>query len=200
MAFVHLLDIDDLPEGPRRVAESGQEQYGQLLNTWRSLFHRPEIFESYLPFLRSVAGPGAVDQEIKDLSALLVAWLNGCRYTVSHRWTGALRGGADPDRLLDVVRGRWDRFDPPLRCALELAREVTSSPPVVAPSRQAGLLSGTVREDVSTHFTEPQIVELTMSISMWNALSRFHRLMQFELDMPAPPGPVDRELLQGKDL
>ena len=47
MPYVNLLDLDDLPSDARKVAESGQEQYGQLLNTWRALFHRPEIFESY---------------------------------------------------------------------------------------------------------------------------------------------------------
>ena len=192
MPYVNLLDLDDLPPDARKVAESGQEQYGKLLNTWRALFHRPEIFETYLPFLRSVAGPGVVDQEVKDLSALLVAWLNGCRYTVSHRWSGALRNGADPDRLLDVVHGRWDAFPAPLRCSLELAREMTTQPPVVPAPDEPGLLSAALREAVSEHFTEAQIVELTMSLSMWNALSRFHRVMQFELDMPAPPEPARR--------
>ena len=200
MAYVSLLDLDDLTPDARTVAESGQEQYGKLLNTWRALFHRPEIFESYLPFLRSVAGPGVVDQEVKDLSALLVAWLNGCRYTVSHRWSGALRNGAEPDRLLDVVEGRWDAFSPPLRSALELAREMTTRPPVVTARQEPGLLSASLREAVSTHFTQAQIVELTMSLSMWNALSRFHRVLQLELDMPAPPERVDEQLLPGRDL
>lgn len=200
MAFVRLLDLDDLPAGAREVAESGQAQYGKLLNTWRALFWRPEIFESYLPFLRSVAGPGVLDQEVKDLSALLVAWLNGCRYTVSHRWSGALRNGADPERLVDVVQERWDGFPAPLRCALELAREITTRPAAVPASEEPGLLSPDLREAVATHFTEAQIVELTMSLSMWNALSRFHRVMQFALDMPAPPDPLDAELLAGKDL
>jgi AhpD family alkylhydroperoxidase len=199
MAYVNLLDLDDLTPGARAVAESGQEQYGTLLHTWRALFHRPEIFESYLPFLRSVAGPGAMDQEVKDLSALLVAWLNGCRYTVSHRWSGALRNGADPDRVLDVVGGRWDEFPAPLRCALELAREMTTQPSVLPASQEPGLLSTELRDEVSRHFTQAQVVELTMSLSMWNALSRFHRVMQLDLDMPAPPEQIDEQLLPGRN-
>jgi hypothetical protein len=30
-----------------------------------------------------------------------------------------------------------------------------------------------------------------MSIAVWNALSRFHRVMDFDLDMPAPPPYLD---------
>jgi hypothetical protein len=30
-----------------------------------------------------------------------------------------------------------------------------------------------------------------MSVSLWNALARFHRVMDFELDMPAPPPALD---------
>jgi hypothetical protein len=30
-------------------------------------------------------------------------------------------------------------------------------------------------------------MELVLSISLWNALCRFHRTMGLELDMPEPP-------------
>ncbi|MDT5053405.1 MAG: hypothetical protein QOF66_1771, partial [Mycobacterium sp.] len=40
-------------------------------------------------------------------------------------------------------------------------------------------------------FDPRELVELTMSISVWNALSRFHRVMEFDLDMPEPPPAVE---------
>jgi hypothetical protein len=30
-----------------------------------------------------------------------------------------------------------------------------------------------------------------LSVAVWNVLSRFHRVMQFDLDMAAPPPGVD---------
>jgi alkylhydroperoxidase family enzyme len=40
---------------------------------------------------------------------------------------------------------------------------------------------------VEQHFGDAEIVELAMSVSMWNLLSRFLRVMDFELDMEPPP-------------
>jgi AhpD family alkylhydroperoxidase len=191
MSWVQLLDPESLPPDTRAIAESGEAQYGQLLETWRALFHRPEIFAAYLPFLRAVAGPGSVDLATKDLSALLVAKLNGCRYTVSHRCASAARNGVPPRTVELVVSGKWDELEPRLRRTLQYTRMLTISPPAVPYTSEPGLLPSWLRSSLSQWYSEDQIVELTLSISVWNALSRFHRVMQFELDMPAPPPSAD---------
>jgi AhpD family alkylhydroperoxidase len=187
MSWVPLLDADSLPPDARAVADAGQAQYGQLLETWRALFHRPEIFAAYLPFLRTVAGPGSVDLATKDLSAVLVGKLNGCRYTVSHRCASAARNGVPTEILEQVVNGTWDQLEPRLRDTLQFTRVLTVSPPAVPYNSEPGLIPRQLRSLLSEWYAEEQIVELTLSISVWNGLSRFHRVMQFELDMPAPP-------------
>jgi len=191
MSWVPLLDLEDLPPEARAVAELGQAQYGQLLETWRALFHRPDIFAAYLPFLRAVAGPGTVDAATKDLCAVLVGSLNGCRYTVSHRCTSAGRNGVPTETLERVVAGDWGGLEPALRTALELTRLLTLDPPRVPYDAEPGLLPAALRTKVAEHFGQEQIVELTLNVSVWNALARFHRVMEFDLDMPAPPPSVD---------
>jgi AhpD family alkylhydroperoxidase len=191
VTWVSLLSLDDLGEPARTAAVSGQEQYGQLLNTWRALFHRPEIFAAYLPFLRSVAGPGRVDPVVKDLSAMLVGVLNGCRYTVSHRCASARRNGVSETDLIAAAAGQLDMFAPPVRAALMFTRQLTLAPPGTPWTVRPAGVTDDVLDDVAAHFDEGQRVELAMSVSVWNALSRFHRVMQFELDMPAPPPAVD---------
>ncbi|RZB19477.1 hypothetical protein StrepF001_11835 [Streptomyces sp. F001] len=61
-----------------------------------------------------------------------------------------------------------------------------SLPTVPADDGLTGVPAG-LRDEVHRVFDAAQLVELVMCISMWNALSRFHRVMAFELDMPAPP-------------
>lgn len=39
-------------------------------------------------------------------------------------------------------------------------------------------------------FSDVELLELTFSVSIWNALSRFHRVMDFEVDMPEGLGLV----------
>lgn len=191
MALIPLADIESLSGTPREVAESGREQYGQVLNTWAALMNKPELFGAYLPFLRQVAGPGALEAEVKDLSALLVVALNHCRYSTSHRATSAGKNGVSEELMRQVVSGDWDGLSPRLRTALELARELTLLPPQASYGELPYGVHPEVRDRARAEFSDVELLELTMSISVWNALARFHRVMDFELDMPVAPEGVD---------
>ena len=45
MALIPLANIDDLNGTPREVAESGQAQYGRVLNTWAAIMNKPRPTE-----------------------------------------------------------------------------------------------------------------------------------------------------------
>ena len=195
MTWVRLLSVDDVDGPAREAAESGVAQYGQLLDTWGALLHRPEIFAAYLPFLRSVAGPGEVDARTKDLSAVLVGSLNHCRYTVSHRAASAARNGLPESDVQAAVAGQWSGFEPPLRAVLAFTEQLTLRPTDVPYPEVPQCVDAAVLAEVAVHFTDAQRVELAMNVAVWNALARFHRVMGFDLDMPAPPpgtDPADR--------
>jgi AhpD family alkylhydroperoxidase len=191
MTWVRTLTIDDLPPAAAEIARGAEAQYGRVLETWATIFNRPEIFEAYMPFLRAVAGPGELPQHVKDLSALLVGWLNGCRYTVSHRAAAAMRNGATEQHVVDVALGRWESLEPGLVAALRFAEALTLEPTRTAGPAEPFGVPEQVRSQVREHFDDAQIVELTMSLSIWNGLSRYHRVMGLPLDMPPAPEPLD---------
>jgi len=191
MALVRLVDIDELEGAPRAVADSGNAQYGQLLNTWRAIMNRPEMFETYLPFLRKVAGPGVLDQKLKDLCALYVGVLNHCRYTASHRSTSALKNGVDETTLVQAAIGDWASFDERTRIALEFTKELTLNPAELEYSDLPQAVASEVLASLKNNFSDAEIVDLAMTVAMWNALARFHRVMGFELDMPEAPKGVN---------
>lgn len=187
MSLVRLADEADVAEQDRAAVESGREQYGQLLNTWRAILRRPGLFADYLPFLRTVAGPGSLDPQITAVTALQVGRLNHCRYTVSHRYAAAQRVGVDDALLADLAGERWERMPRPLVCALEFTTILTRDPGLPADRAPRPLLPSSLVAELEATFTDAQRVELTMSIGLWNGLARFHRAMDLELDMPAAP-------------
>ncbi len=191
MAWVELLGIDDVDGPAREMAESGAAQYGQVLNTWAAILNRPEIFAAYLPFLRSVAGPGTLDARTKDLSAFLVGVLNNCRYTVSHRAVSAKRNGVGEEELRKVASGDFSAFDSVTKTVLEFTKQLTLRPPTTGFSEVPQSVDQSILDDLSAVLTDAQVVELAMSVSVWNALARFHRVMGFELDMAEPPEGTD---------
>lgn len=98
------------------------------------------------------------------------------------------------DELAAVATGALAGFTEQEQLALRLAEEMTVALPAVPADKGLTGVSASVRDDVQRVFDAAQLTELVMCISMWNALSRFHRVMAFELDMPAPPAPVDAQL------
>jgi alkylhydroperoxidase family enzyme len=193
MAFIRLAGIDELEGTPRDVAESGQAQYGKVLETWKAIMNKPDMFATYLPFLRTVAGPGEMDAQLKDVCALYVGYLNHCRYTTSHRATSAAAKGITDDEMRLVVRGEWEDLPESWQAALELTRELTLNPQNESFAGMPQAATPATLAGAQKHFSDVELLELCMTIAMWNALSRFHRVMDFDLDMPDAPKGVKPE-------
>jgi AhpD family alkylhydroperoxidase len=177
-SLVPLLTEDEFAEVDRPALGAGVAAYGQVLNTWAAIGHSPGLFSTYLPFLKQLNAPGALGLRIKDLTAVRVAVLNQCAYTSSHRCSAALANGVSVEDLGAVAAGDLERFTERERVALALAEEVTVK------------LATAAAEEAARVFEAAELVELVMCISIWNALSRYHKVMGFELDMPPAPAAV----------
>ncbi len=191
MALVRLVDPETLEGTPRKVAESGIAQYGQALNTWKAIMNRPDMFAAYLPWLRQVAGPGVLDGTLKDLSALYVGTLNNCRYTASHRAASAKAKGVTDEQMRQVVSEQWDGFSQAEQLAFQLTKEMTLNPATLSYEKAPQIATASLLQQLKAEFSDEEIVELTISISQWNAISRFHRVMNFDFDMPIAPEGVN---------
>lgn len=193
MALIRLAHIDELEGTPREVAESGQAQYGKVLETWKAIMNKPDMFATYLPFLRTVAGPGEMDAQLKDVCALFVGYLNHCRYTTSHRATAAAAKGVTEEEMRAIVNEEWHDLPEKWQAALELTRELTLNPQNENFGDMPQAAHPTTLAAAKKHFTDVELLELCMTIAVWNALSRFHRVMGFDLDMPEAPEGVKPE-------
>lgn len=192
--LVALVSKSDAPPEVRTVFENGEAQYGRVLHTWQALAQRPEIFVAYLPYLRSIVGPGLLDQRLKELVEVRAAVLNRCLYSTSHRVRSAQAAGVSEQDLVAVARGELSRFDEPERLALELCDQLTLRPATVSWADAPQVADRELLERLRETFSDPQLVELTVTIGLWNALARFHRVMGFELDMDRPPAAIEAEL------
>jgi AhpD family alkylhydroperoxidase len=190
MTLVPMLEKSQTSGDARATLDRGEQMWGRLLNTWMVLANTPEILTAYLPFLRAVAGPGELDQRIKELTAVQVAIDTHCVYTASHRCASALKQGVTDAELEALAAGDLTRFTEPERLALELAHELTARPTEVRYDDAPQIVSPELLTTVERTFPPAALVELVLGIAVWNALARFHRTMGLELDMPEPPAAV----------
>jgi AhpD family alkylhydroperoxidase len=187
MAWIELAEPAEAAGSLADAFAEGEDRYGQVLQAWRAVGRVDGAFEAYLPYLSAVAGPGRLPIRIKDLSALRVAVLNRCRYTISHRVASARRNDVDEAEILAMADPSSRELDEPLAAALALTDGLTLGPPLIeyGASRQA--VDEPTLSRCKAVFEDAQLAELTLSISVWNALSRFHRVLDLDLDMPEPP-------------
>jgi AhpD family alkylhydroperoxidase len=187
MALVRLVERDEVPTEVQAMFDAGEKQYGTVLHTWRAIAHRPDTFRAYVPYLRAVAGPGVLDQRIKELTALEVGLDNHCPYSVSHRVRAARAAGITDDELRALGDGTHSAFTEREQLALDVAGRLTLDLPSTPYDVEPSGLPKDIRARLQEAFTEEEIVELLLNISLWNALARFHRSMGFELDLEPVP-------------
>ncbi len=191
MAWVRLLDPDDATGANAEALADASALYGKTLEGWKAIALIDDAFPAYFAYLRAVVGPGALDVRVKDLTAIRVGWLNGCRYSVSHRVASARRNGVPEEQILGVRSPAADVFDEPLLAALAFTDELTLAPPTVPQGAVRQAVSAATLSRVEAVYDDLQRNELALSVSLWNALSRFHRVMDLEMDMPEPPSELD---------
>ena len=194
MSLVRLLEPQEADPAARPTLESGMAQYGMALHTWRALLHRPEIFTAYLPYLRAVVGPGTLRPRTKDLAAITVALANHCRYSASHRVQSGLANGLSPEEIDALAESRLDGFSAEERLVVAFARELTLAPAATRQADNPQAVDPDLLRRLGDAFDDAQLVELTTTVALWNALTRFHRVMDLPLDMPAPPPSIDAVL------
>jgi AhpD family alkylhydroperoxidase len=190
MALVPLVEKSQTNGDARAALDRGEALYGRVLNTWMAIANCPPILTAYLPFLRSVAGPGALDQRVKELTAVKVALDNHCLYTASHRCNSAGKQGVSEDELEALARDDFSLFSPAEQLALRFAHALTVEPAATRYDALPQVVSDDLLAQLKDVFAPDALTELVMNISVWNALARFHRAMGFELDMPEPPAAV----------
>lgn len=194
MPFIRLVEKDEVPDSTRAVLETGEAKYGRLLYAWQAIAHNPAIFEAYLPFVVSIITPAALEQRIKELVAVRITLLNHCRYTLTHRLDSAHKREISEKDLSGLLDPPNHNFTEAEQVALSYAEELTTQVDDITYAENPQGVSSDTLQRLKQTFSDTEIAELTITIGLWNALTRIFRVMDFDLDMAAPPVEMDKAL------
>jgi uncharacterized peroxidase-related enzyme len=131
---------------------------------FRVMAHRPEVMKSFVPFYGTVVGPGSVDRRIKVLAYLVSAIANQCPFCIAANMPSARKVGITDEEIRSIESEQDGGFAPAEQAAIAYSRELTRS----------ATASDARREALSAHFTDEQIVEITLVIAMSNFTNRFN--------------------------
>ncbi len=67
-------------ESIRPILQDMERKSGKVLNFFKFMANKPEIFRTFLDFYKAVWAPGALSPKIKELAYLTVSFHNHCEY------------------------------------------------------------------------------------------------------------------------
>jgi len=164
---LHQLDVIELIESEAApVLARPYFQGAQTSPIVASLAHVPEVLEVAMPFIGLVLGPSAIDARTKELVILRTSALLECEYCVASHTVVALDSGVAAFEARALRGGDVSAAFPDAREAalLHWVDAVAAGVGGVAPAPGAALAG---------HFSEPEIVELTLLCAATMMLNRY---------------------------
>lgn len=175
MARIEMIPAERWPEELREVVDLESRpplEQGNL----RIYAHRPELAAAYARFVTTLRAPGELSPRLVELVRLRVAFHNQCRSCMAVRY---------PDAKADGV-------DETLVCQLETPEEA----PDLTEAERAALrfadllatdhlaIDDAVFEQLRTHFTTAQIVELGLQVATFVGFGRLSMAWDMVDELP----------------
>ena len=172
MARVPLVEEKEHPELSELIAKIKGARGGRLINIYRLMLHSPALASAWFDLNQAVRYGTEIDGQCRELAVIRVAILNNVEYVIrAHGPAYALKEGLTPEQV--AALSDWqpsDLFDEKQHALLAYTDAVTRDLDV----------PDAVFVDVRKHFSERQVVELTMLIGAYNMLTRFLKALKVD--------------------
>lgn len=176
MARVPLIEETKQPELAQSIAKIKGARGGRLINIYRLMLHSPALANAWFDLNQAVRYGTEIDGQSRELAIIRVAILNGVEYVQrAHGPAYALQEGLTPEQVAALSDWRASQlFNAQQRALLAYTDAMTENIEV----------TDDVFDNARQHFSERQIVELTLLIGAYNMLTRFLQALKVD---PEPP-------------
>jgi uncharacterized peroxidase-related enzyme len=172
MARVRDVAAAELPPELARIYEDFAASYGPFRNQVAVFAHVPAALRHLMPLLMELRAAATLPKRCLELAIVAVSQVNACDYCVAHHKPFLTVEGISPDgvdRLLDWPdHPELDEVD---RLVVEYA---------IAATEQPNRLPDAMFARLRRHFSEAQIVELTLRIALCGFFNRFNDALQID--------------------
>jgi uncharacterized peroxidase-related enzyme len=174
MSRVPLLSSSALPHDLAASYEAFVRDYGPFRNQAAVLAHVPPALHHLCKMLMELKARQGLRWRYVELAIVVVSRLNACAYCVAHHAPNLEVEGLSREAIDGLPAAEGPEFDELDRLVIEYCLLVTREP-------------GRIREDVfdrlRKHFTDAQIVELTLRIALCGAYNRLTEALQIDNEL-----------------
>jgi uncharacterized peroxidase-related enzyme len=140
--------------------------FGRMPSFFGVMSRVPDALTHFLALYSSVIDHGSVEAKYKELAYLKTAQINGCEYCFRAHAASGRKNGVTDQQIHDLAFFQRSKvFDEKEKAVLLWAERVT---------RGASAVRSAALGQLKAHFSEDQIVELTLTVSIANFTNRFN--------------------------
>ena len=173
MARVRDIEINEVSPDLQPVYQQFSEDYGPFVNQVKVFAHRPPALRHIMGMLLENAADPVVDKRYSEICVVVVSKLNECDYCVAHHAPRLVEHGLAPATVERILEPDCPGLDDVDRLVRDYAVAVTNTP---------GRIRDAMFERLRRHFSEEQIVELTLRTALCGFFNRFNDAMQIEME------------------
>lgn len=173
MARVRDIEIDEVPEDVQPIYKQFATQYGPFLNQVRVFGHRPTAVKHIMGMLLDFKDEQVLPTRILEIALVVVSKLNECRYCVAHHAPRLIEQGLPPETVANILEPDCPGLDDVDRLVRDYAVAVTEQP---------NMIRDKMFDDLKIHFTEEQIVELTLRTALCGFFNRFNDALMIGME------------------
>jgi uncharacterized peroxidase-related enzyme len=184
MARVRDVEIDEVPKDVQPIYRRFAEDYGSFLNQVKVFAHRPPAVKHLMGLLLDFADEALLPKRYLEIVLVVVSKLNECSYCVAHHEPRLMEQGLEPQTVAHILDPDCPGLDKIDRLVRDYAVQVTQRPQTM---RDA------IFEELREHFSEAQIVELTLRTALCGFFNRFNDALQIGIE----DGVIEHMLAKG---
>jgi uncharacterized peroxidase-related enzyme len=184
MARVRDVEIDEAPPEIRQIYRRFAEDYGPFLNQVKVFAHRPPAVKHLMGLLLDLADEALLPKRYLEIVLVVVSKLNECSYCVAHHEPRLIEQGLDARTVAHILEPDCPGLDQVDRLVRDYAVQVTQKPQSIRDP---------VFAELRKHFSEAQIVELTLRTALCGFFNRFNDALQIGIE----DGVIEHMLAKG---
>ena len=177
MARVRDVGIDEVPESVRPVYRRFCDEYGPFLNQVRVFAHRAPVLAHIQGLLLDLADEALLPKRHLEIALVVVSKLNECHYCIAHHAPRLTAEGLPAQTVERILDDDCPGLDAVERLVRDYAVEVTLRPQRIRDAMFA---------ELRAHFSEAQVVELTVRIALCGFFNRVNDALQIGIEEDVP--------------
>jgi uncharacterized peroxidase-related enzyme len=173
MARVRDVQIDEVPEDCRPIYQRFASEYGPFLNQVKVFAHRPPALRHLMAMLLEFSDETVLPKRYLEIALVVVSKLTECPYCVAHHAPRLQEQGVSVEAVENILDAEVPGFDELDHLVRDYAIKVSNTPYMI----RDGMF-----DKLKAHFSEEQIVELTLRTALCGFFNRFNDALQIEME------------------